>query len=357
MNASSNDELNEFREAMDGRRVLIENIGDETILTTSQGYDNTDLFEVVAFVKQIMATEELAFVTVPLNIFAGLRKKLSLSKYYDHINYFMEAYQEGFAYNPYIELFYSTLFELVGKDYSFFHEPYVKSGFCEKTEADVFNDLISNIRRKANSKEFKKKVSSIEFNSSRNEVSSIDYVQRLFECYARLLSVRVDFFFSNKDGEVVSVAEATSYMNRFMNNKRTNSIFKNLVGYIWKLEEGNVRGLHYHCLFFFDGSKARKDVFIGMQIGNYWKKVTKGRGVYFNVNANKKDFLSKGMVLGIGMIDHYNTEGRASLLNIVKYFFKPDQYLSAKSVARGRVFAKGRPPKVSGTGRPRSVAS
>jgi hypothetical protein len=346
-------DFDSFRDAMSGRQLKAEHIDEKATITVCQEYGNSDLFEMEAFVKQTIGTMELAFVMQPLNAIVNAWQMLPLARYYKHMNFFMEMFQEEFCYNPFIELFYKSVFKLLGSGYNFSENPYVIVG-KGKVEAVVFNELILLIRAEAATPEFKKKVKSREYNLSRNEKSATSYIEKLFERFARLMVVRVDFFFA-KDGEnSTSTSEARSYISRFLNNKRSNGIFSDLVGYVWKLEDGQIRGPHFHCLFFFDGSKACKDVYAGMEIGRYWKEITDGKGQFFNVNANYQTYLNPMFDVGVGMINHYDFEKRRGLKYIVKYFFKAEQYLSAKSLKKLRTYGHGEVPGVTNSGRPRS---
>ena len=91
-----------------------------------------------------------------------------------------------------------------------------------------------------------------------------------------------------------------SDFQQFKNNWRGKStLFANLKGYIWKLEWGPGKGIHYHLIFFFDGSQVLKDAYLAQQIGKYWTEViTKGSGLYWNCNASKDQYRE----LGIGVI-------------------------------------------------------
>lgn len=353
MDNSNEDEFEEFSEAMGIRNLVAKHDGNKVKITVSQEYGNSDLFEIEAFVKQIIATEELAFEQRQINPFAKMWYKLSLEKYYHQVHFFTAIYQEDFSYSPHIELFYSTIFEFLGPNPSFCIDPYLSAGI-DRPDAEAFNELILRIRAKANSIGFKKKVKARKYNLSRNEKNATSYINKLFEIFSRLMVVRIDFFFEKHRENGISVSEARSYLSRFLNNKRNNGTFKDLVGYIWKLEDGKIKGPHFHCLFFFDGSKAHKHAFAGMQIGEYWKDITNGKGRFYNVNANHQIYLSKNVDIGIGMVNYYEFQKRIGLMYIVKYFFKNEQYLSAKSLKKLRTYGHGELPTATTSGRPRA---
>lgn len=235
-------------------------------------------------------------------------------------------------------------------------EPSDFSSRHKKTGAEMFNDLIGAIAEKAGTSEFKKKVYSREYNAVRNFNSASKYVSDLFLRYSRLLVVRVDFGFKTEDPmqpHSVTITEAQTFLARFLNSRRGNSIFSDLKGYIWKLETGKEKGYHFHFVLFFGGDKVRKDEYYGKMIGEYWCKVTNGVGIYHNCNANKQKYRR----CGIGMIDHSDTEMRENLLYAIKYLFKKEQYLREKFNSKTRVFGRGETPsqRISRAGRPRKM--
>jgi hypothetical protein len=151
-----------------------------------------------------------------------------------------------------------------------------------------------------------------------------------------------------------TLEDAQRDLNHIFNNMRGNKLFAALVGYIWKLEYGEEKGIHIHFIFFFDGSKVHKDAYLAKLIGEYWRKriVKYDRGIYHNCNMNK-NFYKR---CGIGMVSHDDLVKRAHLLDAVKYLTKKDQYLRYKPGKKCRAFGKGNMPPErdeGGPGRPR----
>lgn len=57
---------------------------------------------------------------------------------------------------------------------------------------------------------------------------------------------------------------------------RSNKLFDNRVGYVWKLEYGIDKGFHYHMMI--------QDINIAKMIGEYWAAViTHYRGLYYSI--------------------------------------------------------------------------
>ena len=188
----------------------------------------------------------------------------------------------------------------------------------------------------------------------RTKDSSDNYINKLFDTYAKLNVVRLDLSYKKELAQDISIKEVKKDLKRLLDNRRHNeAIFGENVGHICKLEKGEVKGPHLHTLFFFDGHKVEKDVYKASQIGKYWESsITDGKGLYRNCNANKKE---KYKYLGIGSISHFDTDKRDILTNMVaSYFAEEKQQVNDGSSASERTFFKGVVTKQkSNAGRPR----
>jgi hypothetical protein len=231
--------------------------------------------------------------------------------------------------------------------------------------------LLEEIKQETKSLKFKKKLNNFNRVPVKNFKSLTNYIDRLFDQYARLLVVRVDLSYGLNDR--LSITEEEAYEEYLQAKKDReslfydiwhNEIFKHLVGYAWKMEYGLDKSFHFHILFFFDGSKVREDVTIGRMIGEYWQhEITGGKGLYFNCNAFKEKYEEN---LGIGMINHFDAELRDNLINeAAAYLVKTDLYSrviirerEGKNGKRdnARTFGKGEiKAKKDNRGRPRAA--
>lgn len=212
------------------------------------------------------------------------------------------------------------------------------------------NGFVENLRQEVKSARFQSKLNSYHRSSNKNYKELMSYVEALFERYSRLLVLRVDLSYS-KENSSVTLAEAKRDRERLFQNSRSNNLFNSMVGYIWKLEHGPEKGFHYHVMFFFDGAKVREDVTLGMRIGQYWMDViTKGRGLYFNCNADKRKYIK----CGIGMLNYFDETLREGLREAVVYLAKTDFFMKLQTEGRG--MGKGLYPSPKDSrGRPRAV--
>lgn len=219
-----------------------------------------------------------------------------------------------------------------------------------RTLVQRLNECVDGIRQEGKSKSFKAQHNSYQRSSNKNYKELTGYVDSLFERHSRLLVLRVDLSYSKENSKTTQV-QAKRDRERLFENARSNKLFNDMVGYIWKLEHGPEKGFHYHMMFFFDGSKVREDVTLARRVGEYWADVvTKGRGLYFNCNRVKFAYKS----CGIGMVDHGDAELRKGLKRAVIYLTKTDLYMKLQTEGRG--MGKGNRPGPKGpSGRPRAV--
>jgi hypothetical protein len=210
------------------------------------------------------------------------------------------------------------------------------------------NGCVDKIRQEAKSRKFMSKLNSYQRSSNKNYKELTQYIDEVFECHSRLLVLRVDLSYS-KENSNTKQSEAARDLKHLFRNARSNKLFSDMVGYIWKLEYGPEKGFHYHMMFFFDGSKIREDGTLAKRIGRYWiDVVTKGRGLYYNCNAVKHTY----KICGIGMINHADAELRENLRKAVIYLTKTDLYMKLQTEGRG--MGKGnRPTPKDPRGRPR----
>lgn len=182
----------------------------------------------------------------------------------------------------------------------------------------------------------------------KNYKEYIRLIEKLFERYARLVVLRIDLGY--KKEENANIEDLVKDINHIHGNKRHNKLFSHLVGYMEKIEFGMQKGAHAHLLLFFDGSKRKpsSDVYIAKEIGEYWvNQVTKGRGVYWNCNAEKARYEANNR-LGIGEIHVTEDMKIQNLYRIVEYFCKSEQYVKPRTRPKMKLMRKSVLPKLIG---------
>ena len=257
-------------------------------------------------------------------------------------------------FNPYCTIFMDNVERMKIDRYSNTKEFY---GNEAEEVVKKLNDFVQSIRGESNSKEFLVRMNSYHRASNKNYRELKSYIDCLFEKYSRLLIVRIDLSYFkgfSQSSPDRGYSLVRRHRKRLFRNARYNALFKERVGYAWKLEYGAEKGFHYHVLLFFNGASRFSDVWIAKEIGEYWKNVvTDGEGLYFNCNARKGAYRS----CGIGMVHYGDKDARRGLDDLSVYLTKVDYYLKLALPGSDRSFGKGnksiQPTKKSG--RPRTV--
>lgn len=328
-----------------------EESGDDNLLRfIGENWGNQTLCEIEHFIRAIDGSETAGFIEKASTSTKKEFCETHLSKYYRMFNDFCGEYSSDKIFSPHVSLFFDTVANLYQKDLDI-------DATGQLTKAG-FNKLVDKIREMSRTRKFKKALRDREKRCDENFISAWTYIEKLFEIYSRLLLLRIDLSFDfnlQKRQSPMSPIEAKAHLNKFLNAKRHNKIFKDVVGYIWKMEFGEIKGYHFHCLFLLDGSKAHKDAYRANEMGKYWTSITGGIGRFYNANQRKSDYKRVGV--GIGMINHYDHQMKNNLMRVVRYFFKKDQFLKFKHSEHDRVFGRGGFPltRKSTAGRPRGI--
>ncbi|WP_181926058.1 YagK/YfjJ domain-containing protein [Pseudomonas citronellolis] len=254
-----------------------------------------------------------------------------------------------YEFDPYVELGVRFLLdvELCSVCYG------IKGFNCMNCSVDVarrLNSCVERIRSEVCSSKFQARLNRYQRSGNKNLKEINRYIDALFGFYSRLLVLRVDLSY-RKEYSDISLEKAISDRVRLFCNARSNKIFSEMVGYVWKLEHGMEKGFHFHVMFFYDGSKVREDVTRAQRIGEYWKReITGYRGIYYNCNASKARYKS----CGIGMINHDDALAIEWLRQAAVYLAKSDLYMKVKTTRRG--MGKGKMPAIKvRRGRPRRI--
>ncbi len=273
-------------------------------------------------------------------------------RYFPQLKAFLQSWIPGYYFSPHVELFYQCCRHLSIGDWARLRpSDKLDSGIYV---AELFNGLLSELRKGAAKPEFKRKLRSISETCERGFESCKKYFNDLMNIRARLLVLRVDFSYLKEHSASASPEEIARDLKTFLDTRRYNPLFETLRGYIWRLEYGQDKGLHYHMIFFLDGADSLNDPWLADQYGKHWQKsCASGKGIYFNCNNKRPAYC----YLGIGMIDHREYLKRYYFITkVLGYLAKKDQYLLSKVTKNMRRWGHGelpRTPDLVKLGRPR----
>ena len=184
----------------------------------------------------------------------------------------------------------------------------------------------------------------------RRLTSLCKYTDVLIKSNAKLDVIRLDLGYKIENRDQLTPDQVSNDLNTLYTNSRSNSIFKHLKGYIFKLECGKDNNYHIHSIFFLDGNKNKNVIIAGEKIGEYWSNnITNNLGYYSNRNREEyKD-------TGIGRISYQDTDKVSKLKdNVLTYFAKSTTDIVGQSGII-KSLRKGILPKEEKRGRPRDT--
>ena len=294
-------------------------------------------------------TVQNRFLEKALSSFISIRDLYDSNYTCEHLVVFTEAYQV--AVTPYIH---------PDDEYDFWKaQPNHKfdiladdNGLIKGTKsvAILKNSLVYEICLRTDQTKFKTAQYERAKKAKRQYVRASKLVNSLKRVFSKLLVLRIDFCWKHQSASTID--EMKVHFSQFMKRFHHDRNLPNIVGYLWKLEFGQKKGYHYHCIFFMDGNKFQNDIYYASVIGKYWNKLTSDQGFYYNCHFNKIKYRH----LAIGLARHYDQVFFTNLDQVLLYICKQDQFIIDKRLQSGeiRVFQTSQPPtKTKTLGRPR----
>lgn len=206
------------------------------------------------------------------------------------------------------------------------------------TTAEMLNKLVQDYRFAASQAGFKQTCRKYQRASVKNLKGVMNYIRHLQEGHSRLLVLRVDLSWANEHKADITADEARKHRQQLFRNMKKNPLFRHVLGTVWKLEYAPQRKFHYHMLFILNGNKAQQDGVIAHAFGEYWKHtITKGKGIYYNCNANKARYED----CCLGKLERGDSSKDKGLLKALSYITKIDACARLVLPGNARTFGRG----------------
>ena len=165
------------------------------------------------------------------------------------------------------------------------------------------------------------------------------YSRSVLAKYARTLALRVDLGYLKIS--TVDIAEVYRHLDALMDLiRRRSGVFKDMVGYVLCVEQGETKGYHLHLAIYLPGHMHQRDGYLAIEIGRLWVGITEGAGGFHSCNARKDKYERMGL-RGVGMIHRDDDHEYENAVSTVGYLAKPekdDQYLRMKPEGRRTYF-------------------
>jgi hypothetical protein len=331
--------------------------------TGLEGYDSVILTSHLALIPVAMNFMTLV-MTTKMTCFKApraQRKKCELTelgKMLPMLWDFSRIYASGHHFHPYLAFFFEEYRKhLIAQCAVLTYEDTTADG---KKVSEIFDDFISTLRTTAAEVKLEKDARDWESKFRKNWLRVKKLEDEMFREYSRVAVVRLDLHHAATYLTPQEVAEHQKKMQQrhaqdsaayldgepldpllpisarvpfevvqqdrkrfFTNRKGKKSLFKHLIGYVWRIEFTPDAGYHMHIALLFNGSLAKKDEWLAQQIGEYWENViTRGAGRFHNCN---KAWDKTSPKCGLGEVNHYDLTKRAALLGALSYLCKPRQ--------------------------------
>lgn len=194
------------------------------------------------------------------------------------------------------------------------------------TTAQLKNALVMEIYILTNMPDFKSALYARLDKSKRQYKRARKLVQALRDTFSKVLVIRIDFCWKASIEDDSTFNEMKANFAQLLKSFHHSKDLPNIVGYLWKLEFGEKKGYHFHCIFFMDGNKFQSDTHYSEMIGQRWTEITLGKGYYFNCHRDKIKYRH----LAIGMARHSDQTFFDNLDQVLVYICKQDQFLIDK---------------------------
>ncbi|MDF2400491.1 inovirus-type Gp2 protein [Aeromonas sp. 5HA1] len=269
-----------------------------------------------------------------INIHAFQKVMDTVTRHYYH-------YREAKSAHPSVELFLRYFY------------PY-RDIYADNKLSPELKNVIEEFLVELDMPLHQKRLRNLKRYEARNSTSVHDYINKLFRLHSKILVVRVDVHYGDEIKDTMTIEEAIDDRDTYL--RAVKRRYRNLLGYVWKLEYGVDRGYHYHMAFIFNGNKVQGDISLGRKLGEEWKSLSREPRTYYNCNADRDKYEEWG-AYGIGMVHHDDLEKRHLLLhNALSYLLKFDEALLAEMHERFRSVGKMEVPRRRGKGgRPRGL--
>ncbi|KNC91157.1 inovirus-type Gp2 protein [Trabulsiella odontotermitis] len=142
---------------------------------------------------------------------------------------------------------------------------------------------------------------------------------QLFECYSKLLMLRVDFAY-RQNSESFNTADVNQLVADMTWLTEQCMTLSGLVGYAWGLEYTENHRYHVHAAFYLNGQLHRKVWCFWEAIQSLWEDITDGEGY-----AHRCEPKERYRVRGERVISFADTKGRQGMTFILSYLGKQSQ--------------------------------
>lgn len=293
----------------------------------------------------------------------------ALGLYLKHLSQYSELYSKDYHFSPLLDLFFDQYRTHPIQNCLSLDE-------FDSSDVEIFNDFITTIRMRAVELKLKKKVADWESKSKKNQKRLMALDKTLFKQNEQLMVIRLDLDYHKAEfspAEIEEILKRNAELKErdlagywagddfsekrvmegrialeevqidrkhfFANMKGKPSLFKHLVGYVWRIKFTRENGYNWYVVLFFDGSNVQEHECLAQEIGEYWREViTKGRGYFKKYNHDKLNYTNDW---ALGTIDYRDRSKRKKLIAAMQSFCKTDEMVQVVPYHGCHLFGSG----------------
>lgn len=199
---------------------------------------------------------------------------------------------------------------------------------------DSYNECIKRIIAASRSSDYRRRLDSRQKSVVHNYQSVSTHAALLFKKHAQLHVVRIDLLTSRltklTKPKPIDVESLHELRKIFLKDNHRKALFKNVAGYVWKLEYSEIKGSYIHFILYLQNSDLLLTDYIADQFGKFWvESVTNNQGSYLICKAGVA--LRRSSVTGVVMVDEKDVFTRLSVdlkcLMMKDFYLLPDTFV------------------------------
>lgn len=299
---------------------VVTGIGKERVV-----FEDTELLDHLKVIVKIH--DFVSFITsvefeIGNSLYLGKRSSTDLTqkRLASYFEKFSEMFDElefkrPFRYSEQVELFWGQVGQFIKS-----------SGHPQNVSLiDSYNEIIRRIMEAVKSGDYRKRLDSRKKSAVNNCQSVSSHISSLFNMHAQLHIVRIDLLTSRcPNPQPVDVDAAHALLKIFLKDNHRNALFRNVAGYIWKLEYSKLKGTYFHFVLLLEKSDLLLAEYIADKFGKHWvESSTKNQGTYLICEEGFAFHRS----FGVGVIQRDEVDKLNQLVGNLMYLMMKDFYL------------------------------
>lgn len=193
---------------------------------------------------------------------------------------------------------------------------------CYLSEPEAMNLLVERIRELGKKDEYRRRSADRRYQAKQQAEDIRSFAHRVTDRFSKTLVLRINLYYREVARQRLTIEQVFADMERLASARRSNPLFRHLVGFIIKVEQGQDQGFHLHAAYFFNGSEVFRQFSIAERIGELWVEITQDRGYWHD---SSREFKGDEDLRGTGMFHRSERQGRDAVADLMTYLVKDKQ--------------------------------